>query len=99
MDPEGEGGGQHHQATARLAAEAYDVAATNAWPELGVPHAASRLFRQASAEGEDVANHCLVELGVYDATLGATYEEVGVESRAAHKCQGMARYTESYNFV
>lgn len=90
----GEGGGQHHQATARLAAEAFGAAARDDWPELGPPHQAARLYRAVWREDEAIDAHCFLELGTYDAVLGASYEELGVESRSAHKCQGMARYTD-----
>jgi LmbE family N-acetylglucosaminyl deacetylase len=93
MPPRGTGGGQHHQASARIAAEAMEVAATPEWPELGPPHKASRLFRQVWGP-ESVENLCEIPLGEYDTILGCTYAALGVESRAQHKCQGMARLTD-----
>ncbi|MEM7167181.1 MAG: PIG-L family deacetylase [Planctomycetota bacterium] len=87
-DPEG--GGQHHQASAALAIEAFEIAATQQFPSLGEPHRASRLFRQVWDDRE-LPNICEVPLNEYDAVLGCTYLELGRESRAQHKCQGMAR--------
>lgn len=86
----GDGGGQHHQATARLAAESFARAAGDEWPALGPPHRTRRLFRVLWRDDEHVENHCNMELGVYDPVLGASYAEMGLASRAAHKCQGMA---------
>lgn len=84
------GGGQHHQASADIAIEAFEVAASERWPELGTPHRTQRLFRQvwSAAELPDI---CEVPLNEYDPVLGCTYLELGRESRAQHKCQGMAR--------
>ena len=89
-DPEG--GGQHHQASAELTAEAYHVAGTKKWPELGKPHQVQRLFRQVWDDRE-LPNVCEVPLNEYDPVLGCTYVQLGRQSRAQHKCQGMARLT------
>jgi len=97
---EGPGGGQHHQASAILAADAYEVAATDRWPELGEPHATARLFRQVWSRSEDwtdgIAAPCEVNVGAFDPVLGATYVAVGNTARAQHKCQGMARLYEPF---
>ncbi len=90
MLDDGPGGGQHHQASARLARRAFDVAATPQWPELGEPHAAARLFRQEWDPEAEIENEVRIPLGVVDPILGASYARVGLASRAQHKCQGMA---------
>jgi LmbE family N-acetylglucosaminyl deacetylase len=95
MIDEGEGGGQHHQASAILAAEAYQVAADERWPELGEPHATARLYRQVWSDEPDWSRGldapCEMDVGEFDPVLGATYVAVGNTARAQHKCQGMAR--------
>jgi len=91
---DGPGGGQHHQASAQLAEEAYAIAATTQWPELGPVHQAARLFRQIWSENSPHLAHCEMDLGSYDPVLGDTYQGVGLASRAMHKCQGMARLTD-----
>ena len=102
MRPDGAGGGQHHQASARLAAEAFEAAAdpARAAPvrEDGPPWRASRLYRIASygferdvpepAAGDRASR---VETDVYDPLLGRTFAEVGSEARAMHKSQGFGQ--------
>lgn len=86
---DGPGGGQHHQASARLTLRAFEVAATDAWPELGPPHTAARLYTQVWQDDGGAVDVDL-DLGVYDPLLGATYEEYGLRARESHRCQGMA---------
>ena len=94
LPPGGDGGGQHHQASARLAQNAFRLAATDRWPGLGRPHRALRLFRVVwGEEAADPARAVEVETGLFDPILGGTYEEFGDASRSQHKCQGMARVT------
>lgn len=88
LPPDGEGGGQHHQASARLTDEAWEIAATTRWPDLGPPHRTARLF--SVIWGDTPAAHpCEVPLGDYDPLLGGSHAEIGSRSRAMHKCQGM----------
>lgn len=97
MWPEGPGGGQHHQASAQIATDAFHAAATDRWPELGEPHQAARLFHQLGGEAPaGVHRRCDIPLGDYDPLLGASDEEMGLASRAQHKCQGMARLSDPY---
>jgi len=88
MSPDGTGGGQHHQASARLTERALHIAAEETWPELGPPHATARLFAVVWGDAE-VENLCEVNLDRYDPLLGASYAEIGSRSRSMHKCQGM----------
>ncbi len=81
-----EGGGRHHQAAAFAARRAFDLAASDTWPELGPPWAASRLFESASRGGE--APRYGVPLQEYDPVLGCTYAAFGFVARSLHKCQG-----------
>lgn len=97
MWPGGPGGGQHHQASARMTYDAFEIAGTDRWPELGTPHRASRLFQQVRRDiDNDHAPERLValETGQYDAVLGSTYQEFGLRGRESHQCQGMARLRE-----
>ncbi len=88
MSPDGTGGGQHHQTSARLTERALFIAAEETWPELGPPHATARLFAVVWGDTE-VEHLCEVSLDHYDPLLGATYAEIGSRSRSMHKCQGM----------
>jgi LmbE family N-acetylglucosaminyl deacetylase len=102
MRPDGEGGGQHHQATARIAAEAFRAAADPAqFPEQireGLrPWQAKKLYHTVSygfagepavrSEGPVLA----VDAAVYDPMLGRTYTEIGSRARSMHRCQGMSQ--------
>jgi LmbE family N-acetylglucosaminyl deacetylase len=94
LSPEGEGGGQHHQASAILTREAFRAAADPArfpdqiaeglrpWQALKLY---SRLRNQEKVKG------VRIDTGVYDPILGRTYYEMGSEARSNHKCQGMAQ--------
>ena len=99
----GEGGGQHHQASARLTAEAFRAAADpSRFPEQikeGLrPWQARRVFcTDASGFGPPgprrPARPDLVTVSVsgFDPLLGRTYAELGTEARSMHKCQGMSQ--------
>lgn len=95
MLQDGDGGGQHHQASARLTRQAFQVAASDRWPELGPPHQARRLFRQIWDDEEQVEFLCAVPVSKYDPLLGCSHEQLGLSSRAMHKCQGMARLSRA----
>lgn len=95
MPTEGAGGGQHHQASARIAGEAFTVAATERWPELGPPHRTRRWFEQVWGTDE-LDRTCAIDNSVRDPLLGASYAELALRAQAAHKCQGMARLSEAF---
>jgi LmbE family N-acetylglucosaminyl deacetylase len=98
---EGTGGGQHHQASARLTAEAFRAAADPArFPEqiaVGLrPWQARKVYatyrfamggrsRALPAPEKGVVS---VSAARYDPLLGRTYAEIGNEARSMHKCQG-----------
>lgn len=99
----GEGGGQHHQASARLTREAFRAAADPArYPEQLVeglrPWQARRVFctdasgfgprRQTGPPAPDVTT---VDTAIFDPVLGRRYNELGVEARSMHKCQGTSQ--------
>src|SRR6478735_3370263 len=98
----GVGGGQHHQASARLAREAFKLAADSTkYPEQirdGLrPWQPRKLYFMTGFGGppdpnaERPARTLSVDLSGYDALLGKTYAEIGTEARSMHKCQGMAQ--------
>jgi LmbE family N-acetylglucosaminyl deacetylase len=103
LSPSGEGGGQHHQASAILTREAFRAAADPArFPEQiadGLrPWQALKLYsRRGVGTGrgrddekkEDLASLVRVDTGAYDPLLGRTYYQMGSEARSNHKCQGM----------
>jgi LmbE family N-acetylglucosaminyl deacetylase len=100
MRPDGELGGAHHQAQARITGEAYRLAADpKAFPEQlkeGLrPWQARKLYYQESFMLPDnaarPAGQLVVRTDIYDPLLGVTYSEIGAEARSQHKCQGMAQ--------
>lgn len=95
MQPDGPGGGQHHQASARLARLAVELAATDQLPELGASHGVQQLYAVLwrRARGKHLTE---VDIGSFDPLLGGSYAELGLRSREMHKCQGMVRVTEPF---
>ncbi len=100
MRPEGEMGGAHHQAQARITGDAFRLAADPAaFPDQireGLrPWQARKLYYQESFMVADNASpppgQVMVRTDVYDPLLGQTFAEIGLEARSNHKCQGMAQ--------
>jgi LmbE family N-acetylglucosaminyl deacetylase len=99
----GEGGGQHHQASARLTVEAYRAAADPArYPEQiaqGLrPWQAKRVFctdtssfGQSSRASNPARDLVTVDVTGFDPLLGRAYSELGLEARSMHKCQGTSQ--------
>lgn len=95
---DGDGGGQHHQASSRLTAEAFRLAADPAaypeqlaeglrpWQALKFYYTAGFGSRPPATDG--VLN---VHSSTFDPLLGRTYAEIGSEARSMHKCQGMSQ--------
>jgi LmbE family N-acetylglucosaminyl deacetylase len=99
---DGAGGGQHHQATARLTAEAFRAAADPAkFPEqiaegLRPWQAKKHYYTVAFGFGPQASREpdpkwLMTDGGVHDALLGRTWNEIGAEARSMHKCQGMSQ--------
>jgi LmbE family N-acetylglucosaminyl deacetylase len=98
---EGAGGGQHHQASSRLTAEAFRAAADpQAFPEQikdeGLrPWQAKKFYYTAGfgpgGQGTENAVLPFTYSEAYDPLLGRTYAEIGGEARSMHKCQGMSQ--------
>ncbi|MGE0448569.1 MAG: PIG-L family deacetylase [Vicinamibacterales bacterium] len=102
LSPFGTGGGQHHQASAILAREAYLQAGDpTKYPEQvreGLrPWQPKKFYFAAQFGGPRDPNALLpshqltIDLSGYDTLLGRTYTEIGTEARSMHKCQGMAQ--------
>jgi LmbE family N-acetylglucosaminyl deacetylase len=103
LRPDGEGGGQHHQASAVLAREAFKLAGDpTKYPEQlkgGLrPWQPKKLYLPAQGFGgrgvppaPPGAPAISLNLAGYDSLLGRTYSEIGSEARSMHKCQGMAQ--------
>jgi LmbE family N-acetylglucosaminyl deacetylase len=95
---EARGGGQHHQAAARLAREAFRAAADPArFPEQrdeGLrPWQARKIYQGATGTGGDTVGPAPVVTNTagYDPLLGMTAAEFGSLARASHRCQGMSQ--------
>jgi LmbE family N-acetylglucosaminyl deacetylase len=91
---EAPGGGQHHQAVARLAKEAFRAAADpKRFPEQRLPPWQARaIYRGGTGGGDDPKDpspSVEVATGVFDPLLGATWSEVGGLARRAHRTQNM----------
>ena len=91
---EAKGGGMHHQAVARLARDAFRVAADpTRFPEQGLrPWQASKIYQGGTGgypmklPGAPVR----VPTGVYDPLFGLTWQQVGSRERSLHRCQGVS---------
>ena len=97
----GNGGGQHHQASALLTREAFRAAADPAkYPEQlkeGLrPWQAKRVFcTDMGSFAERTAPlqpaQMRVPTDVFEPFLGRTFAELGIEARSMHKCQGTSQ--------
>ncbi len=99
---DGGGGGQHHQASTHITAEAFRAAGDPAkYPEqikagLHAWQAAKFYYTGAGGGGGGGAGRggstsTPVSSSVYDPVLGRTYDELGNEARSMHKCQGTSQ--------
>jgi LmbE family N-acetylglucosaminyl deacetylase len=102
MRPDGTGGGQHHQASARLAREAFRAAGDSAKFADQIaqglrPWQAAKFYFMGpfGFRGEPPPDpskkFVTINLETYDPLLGRTYSEMGSEARAMHKCQGFGQ--------
>jgi len=96
---EARGGGQHHQAAARLAREAFRAAADPArFPEqvrAGLrPWQARKIYQGGvGGDAQKLAGPppVVLKTGTYDPLLGMTWQELGSLARASHRSQGAAQ--------
>jgi LmbE family N-acetylglucosaminyl deacetylase len=101
MRPDGAGGGQHHQASARIGTEAFRAAGDPAmYPEQAKdglrPWQPAKVYQAAyygmfQNDAPPPGPLATVDANVYDPLLGRTYAEIGSEARAMHKCQGFGQ--------
>jgi LmbE family N-acetylglucosaminyl deacetylase len=96
---EAPGGGQHHQAAAQLAREAFRASADpERFPEqrqAGLRPWQARTLYQTTGVGGDpdrgvspAAAELRVPVGVYDPVLGMTWQQLGAIGRSRHRSQG-----------
>jgi LmbE family N-acetylglucosaminyl deacetylase len=87
----------HHTASAMLALEAFLVAANPQYRPDQIarglaPWQARRLFWNRSSwaikPGDDLTGDIKIDIGGYNALLGASYGEIAADSRSMHKSQG-----------
>jgi LmbE family N-acetylglucosaminyl deacetylase len=102
LRPDGTGGGQHHQASARLAREAFRAAGDPAkfsdqiaqglrpWQAAKFYFMGPFGFRGEPAP-DSSKKFVAMNLETYDPLLGRTFLEIGSEARAMHKCQGFGQ--------
>jgi LmbE family N-acetylglucosaminyl deacetylase len=101
MTPNGNNGGQHHNASAVISHDAYKLAGDpTKYPEQikdGLrPWQPKKYYWTAgfgppNPNDDQNAKVCRINSSVYDELLGRTYSEIGTEARSMHKCQGMAQ--------
>jgi len=97
MPREGPGGGQHHQATARLGHEAFRAAADpNRFPgqiQEGLrPWQARKVYQTAGGRNQAAPEGAVLDVtSDYDPLLGMSWNQLGALARAAHRCQGMGQ--------
>ena len=101
MSPQGNNGGQHHNASAVISHEAYKLAAdATKFPEqiaAGLRPWQPKKYYWTAAFGpnqpgaDESGKVCRINSSVYDELVGRTYSEIGTEARSMHKCQGMAQ--------
>lgn len=94
MNRDGQAGGQHHMGSARLAQEAFRVAADPArFPEqikAGLRPWQARKVYQAGG-GNPGGAPVRVPTGDFDSLLGMSWAQFGQRARANHLCQGMGQ--------
>jgi LmbE family N-acetylglucosaminyl deacetylase len=95
---EASGGGQHHQAAAQLAREAFRAAADPArFPEQiasGLrPWQARKLYQGSVGGGTDAqeGGWVVVPTSAFDPLLGMSWQQLGILARAMHRCQGVGQ--------
>ena len=100
LPPTGNAGGQHHMASAVITRDAYKLAGdATKFPEQikdGLrPWQPKKLYHLTAfgfpGEPQPTGRVIRVNASAYDSLLGKTYNEIGVEARSMHKCQGMGQ--------
>ncbi len=97
MSRESSGGGQHHQASARLAHEAFRAAADpTRFPKQiqeGLrPWQAQKVYMSAGGRNQPGSEGSVrVDTSKHDPLLGMSWNQFGTLARRAHRCQGMGQ--------
>lgn len=103
MRPDLPGGGQHHQASALIGLDAFRAAGDparypeqlsgglRAWQPAKIYKVGYYGFFRGEREPPAGAKLVPVDAEVYDPLLGRTYQDIGSEARAMHKCQGFGQ--------
>lgn len=101
LRPDGNGGGQHHQAATIIGEDAFKIAgdATKYPDQIAAglkPWQPKKYYYRGSFGGpveRSAASAKLLSINEaqYDPLLGRTFAEIGTEARSMHKCQGMAQ--------
>lgn len=97
----GDGGGQHHQAAAQLARAAFRAAADpKRFEEEGLAPWQARKIYEGGIGGFGGPKDAGVSVatGVYDPLLGMTWLQLGMRSRAMHRCQGASQVASERGF-
>ncbi|MEJ7665478.1 MAG: PIG-L family deacetylase [Hymenobacter sp.] len=97
--PDARAGHGHHQASAILAAEAFDAAGDpQRFPEqlkYVQPWQPKRLYWNTGSffvkPGEDMSGYLKLDAGGYNPLLGQSYGEIAARSRSQHRSQGLRR--------
>ena len=100
LPPAGNGGGQHHEASAVITRDAFKASGdaskyadqlkngVRVWQPKKLYFLAGYGFPGEQMPSGPLAR---IRLDAYDPLLGKTYVEIGTEARSMHKCQGMAQ--------
>jgi LmbE family N-acetylglucosaminyl deacetylase len=101
---EAPGGGQHHQAAAQLAREAFRAAADPArYPgqlAQGLrPWQARKIYQGGTGGGREgvPATSVVLRTGLFDPLLGVSWQQLGSLARASHRSQGSGQLVASPN--
>ena len=98
----GEGGGQHHQASGRLAKEAFRAASDpdrfpeqikgglRPWQPLKL-YSRHWILRPEDRDKPDPPGTVSMNTGQYDPILGLSYHQLGLEARRNHLCQRISQ--------
>ena len=91
--PDARAGHGHHQASAILAAEAFDAAGDpKRFPSAGRPWQPKRLLWNTGSffvkPGENMDSYLKLDAGGYNPLLGQSYGEIAARSRSNHRSQG-----------
>lgn len=97
----GEGGHGHHTASAMLAEEAFDLAASKDYNTGQKTHKVNRLLWNSYSWGrgpEALKNDVKIDMGKFIPELGKYVGEIASDARSQHRCQGFGRPLQRGNY-